>query len=159
MTQTTTNLTDAAAPFTFAPIKRSGFFGNLEALKADFQAAGLAGATELISTIAVRKPKAMEFIRTNPDEAMTMTFLDRWPNAPLTNSSLSASRPTTVLTVELAGIFSEAICGPLSCCPAFSTNPRIEVKPLDARSEVLLLPDKRSVPPRRGNEDAQCLCR
>lgn len=73
--QTITNLTDAAASIAYTPIKKSGFFGNLEALKADFQAAGLAGATELISTISVRKPKAMEFIRIHPDENMTITMI------------------------------------------------------------------------------------
>lgn len=72
---TSANFTDLAA---FAPLphvskSRRNVFDNLDAFKVDLKAAGLEGATELLSSVPVRKPQAQEYVRVHPGGDMTIT--------------------------------------------------------------------------------------
>ena len=76
MNQSTTSLIDAAvAPPLTAAKPKSNVFANLDALKVDLKAAALEGATELISSVPVRKPQSTEFVRVHPGEDMTITMV------------------------------------------------------------------------------------
>src|SRR5664279_3265186 len=50
-----------------------GFFADLEAFKVDMKEAGLEGAQEQLATIEVRKPRAEDFVRVNPEREMSLT--------------------------------------------------------------------------------------
>ncbi|WP_338822494.1 hypothetical protein [Bradyrhizobium septentrionale] len=53
--------------------KGISIFADLDQFKVDMKEAGLDGAEEQLAVVSVRKPPAEEFIRVNPDRAMTIT--------------------------------------------------------------------------------------
>jgi hypothetical protein len=64
----------------FIPVRpsstaRKSIFDDLNAFKVDLKGAGLEGATELVSSVPVRKPQSTEFVRVHPGEDMTITMV------------------------------------------------------------------------------------
>jgi hypothetical protein len=71
----TLNYTDAAVspPPSAARASQTSNFTDLEQFKIDMKEAGLEGAEEQLSTVAVRKPPAEEYVRVHPSREMTIT--------------------------------------------------------------------------------------
>jgi hypothetical protein len=73
---TFTNLSDVAVTPMALPTKpATNVFADLDTLKVDLKTAALEGATELVSSVPVRKPQSMEFVRVHPGEDMTITMV------------------------------------------------------------------------------------